>query len=298
MAGLSNLTSRANQVFLAEELAWTHTQLTANNLLIEAIVTINHNLIDACLLALINSHLQIDRIALDVSLGGNKLEEEVTIVHIHIGNGIVVLDCALIEQFLIIDITLLKAQNLIQHRGGINGVAHPVDIRDIIFLTLVDLEVDVDALVVIVGNTIPHNHGITIAFLVILVDDALLVFLEIGAHKFLLAKPLQNVKDTTLVGLLHCAFYLAVAKNFVALNVNLVHIYLLMLVDNNINNHLVLLTKVFLLINFACCLLKALSSIIFLYYLLYATSDVGCDLTSHKVAKAFGNILLLAFLHA
>ena len=60
VSGLSNLTCRTHQVFLAEQLTWTHTQLTAHYLLIQAVITINHNLVDACLLALIDSHLKVD----------------------------------------------------------------------------------------------------------------------------------------------------------------------------------------------------------------------------------------------
>ena len=153
-------------------------------------------------------------------------------------------------------------------------------------------------LIIIVSNAIPYNYRVAIAFLVVLVDNALLIFLKVGTHKLLLAEPLKHVKNTTLIGFLHSALNLGVAHHLVALDVNLVHINFLVLVDNDINNHLVLLTKVILLPYLTSSLLKSLSSIIFLDNLLYATSNIRSDLASHEVAKSLADILLLTFLHS
>ena len=51
--GLRNFTCRANEVLLAEQFPRPHPQFAADDLLIQAVVAVNHHLVDAGLLALV-----------------------------------------------------------------------------------------------------------------------------------------------------------------------------------------------------------------------------------------------------
>ena len=296
MTRLSNLAGRAHQVVLAEQIARTHTQLAAHHLLIQPVVAVDDHLINTCLLALIHAHLQVDGVALDARLDGDKLVEEVAIVHIQVGDSIVILLCALVEQFLVVDIALADAQHFVEHGGRIDGVAHPRHTVDVVFLALVDGDVNVDRLVVVVDHTVGHDDRIAVALLVILVDDALLVVLIVRAHKLLLAEELEQV--AFLIGLLHRALDLAVAQHLVAGDVNLVHLDFVVLVHHDVDHHRVLVAQVLALHDSTLGLLKTLVGKVLLDQLLDAVGDVGCHLAALHQTQPLLDFLLLAALHA
>ena len=63
MTSLGNLAGRAHEVGLAEEGAGAYTQFTADNLLIEAVVTVDHHIVDTCLRAFNHSHFERYRVS-------------------------------------------------------------------------------------------------------------------------------------------------------------------------------------------------------------------------------------------
>ena len=203
---LGNLTRRTHEVVLGEEVAGAHTQLAAHDFLIETVVTVDNHLVDASLLAFIHAHLQIDAVALDLALDGDELVEEVSVVEIEVGNGVVVLLRALVEQLLVIDVAFLDAQHIVEQCRREDGIAHPRDVGDVVTLALVNSEINVNALLVKGYNAVFHDNGIAIAFLVILVDNQLLVGLIVTLDKLLLRENLPQV--SLLVGLFHRALEL------------------------------------------------------------------------------------------
>ena len=103
---------------------------------------------------------------------------------------------------------------------------------------------------------------------------------------------------SALVGLLHGALDAAVAQHLVAVDVYLVHLYLGVLVDHDVDNHLVLLAQVFSLVDLAGHFLKALVLEVFFHNHLDAVGNVGGHLVAHLQPKLLGDVLLLAFFHA
>ena len=296
MSRLSNLACRAHEVLLGEQVTGTNAQLTTHHLLIQAVVTVDDHLVDAGLFALEHAHFQVNAVPLDFALDGYELIEQVTVVQVQVGNSVIVFLCALGEQLLVIHITLLDTQDLVENDRRIDGVSHPGDVRDVITLALINLEVNVNALPIIGDHAVAHDDSVAVTFLVILVDDELLVGLIIALDELLLRENLQDV--LLLIGLLHRALDLAVAQHFIAVDIDLVHLDFLMLVNIDVDDDLVLLAQVRFLDNFASRLAKALVGIVFLNDDLDAVGDIRCHLAAHLEVKALHDVLFLTALHA
>ncbi len=84
----------------------------------------------------------------------------------------------------------------------------------------------------------------------------------------------------------------------VALDVNLVDLDFLVLVDHDVDNHLVLLAQVLALVDGAHGFLKSLSGKVLLDNLLDAVGDVGSHLAAGSKVHTLGEVFFLAALHA
>ena len=278
MARLGDFAHRAHEVLLGEQVTGAHTQLATYHLLIQAVITVDDHLVDAGLLALIHAHLQRDAVTLDFALNRDEVIEEVTVVEIEIGNGVIILLGTLVEKFLVIDVTLLDAQHLTQSGRRIDGIAHPGDIRDIVAFALADLEVNIHALLIKGHNAVAQDNGITVTFLVILVDNELLVGFIIAHDELLLREDFPQA--LLLIGLLHGALDLVVAQYLVAVNIDFVDLDFLVLVHVDVDDDLVLFAQVGNLDNFTCSLTESLRSIILLNDEFDAVGDIGRHLAT------------------
>ena len=159
-------------------------------------------------------------------------------VHVEVRNGVVVGGEALVHELLIVDVAGLHAEVVVEHLGGIDGVAYPRYILDVVFASFVDGDVDVDGLFVVRHNAVGHNTGVTEAFLVVFLEDEVKVVAVVALHKLLLAEDFEEVE--ALVSLLHCTLEGAVGEHLVAVDINLVHLHLVVLVDDDVDEGLVL----------------------------------------------------------
>ena len=114
MTGLCNFTGRTHQVFLGEQLTRTHAELTADNLFIKAVVTVDDDAVDTSLRTFDDTHLESNRVTLHLRFDWNELEEQVTVIHIEVGNGIVVFHRTLVQQSLVVNVAGLHAENGIE----------------------------------------------------------------------------------------------------------------------------------------------------------------------------------------
>ena len=296
MSCLGDFTCRAHKCLLVEQFTGAHTQLAAHHLLIEAVVTVDYHLVDTRLRTLDDVHFEVDRVGVNVLLNRHEVEEEVAIVHVEVGNGIIVFGGTLVEELLVVHVARLDTEDIVEHIRGVDGVSHPVDARDIVFLSFLNLEIHIHLVVIVVYHAVAENLGIAVAKLVVFVDDELLVGLVVVGDKLLLAEKL--LEASALIGLLHHALELAVAEHLVTVDVDFVHLHLVVLIDHNIHNHLVLLAEVFLLIYAHGCVLEALAIVVFLDNLACTGSDIGRNLVALGEAKSQLDILALALFHA
>ena len=80
---------------------------------------------------------------------------------------------------LVIHIASLHAQHGIQIVGSHNGVTHPSDLTDIVFISLVEFHMDIHVLVIIGAHGIYEDGGIA--------ESQFVVFLNQGQLSILIA---------------------------------------------------------------------------------------------------------------
>jgi hypothetical protein len=79
---LGQVAQRTRNVTPAEKLPRLGTQLAQYHVVTRFGISLNRNLIDPCLLTLVNPYFDIDRIIFNKYLYGHDVEEKVTIIHV------------------------------------------------------------------------------------------------------------------------------------------------------------------------------------------------------------------------
>ena len=93
MSHLSDFTIRTLKRLFTEQVARTSTKFTTNYIFIQAVVTVNTHMADACLRTFGNTHFQINRVIVDVDFYRVKMEEYVTVVIIVVSDSIFIARC-------------------------------------------------------------------------------------------------------------------------------------------------------------------------------------------------------------
>ncbi|GFI67040.1 hypothetical protein IMSAG192_00564 [Muribaculaceae bacterium] len=237
MACLSDFTCRTHEVILAEKLTGLHTQLSTDYFLVQTVVTVDDYIVDCSLRALYHSHFESNRVAGHILFNRIQVIEQISVVEIKVAHGILILYRTLVEQFLVVDIAGTDVKYALKNLGGIYSIAHPVDIADVVFLSFFEVYIDIDILVVVLDNAVADNLGIAVAFLVVFGDNPVKVVPIIAFNEFLLTEEVDEL--ALLVGLLHRTLQHIVREHLVAVDVYLVHLYLRVFVDIDIDYILV-----------------------------------------------------------
>ena len=106
------LTCGTHEGFLGEEVSRLGAKLTAHHILVEAVVTIDAHMAQMGLRTFQHTHLQVDGVADNILLSRVDGREDITVVVVEVGHGIVVFSESLVEQLLIVDITLSHSQQI------------------------------------------------------------------------------------------------------------------------------------------------------------------------------------------
>ena len=239
----SDFTIRTFQSLFAEQVAGFGTQFPTHHALVHTVVTADGNMTYRSLRSLGNTEFQVNRVAVDIHFHRIQPIEHISVIIIKITHGIFIGRRTLLQFRLVIHIAFLHAEQVIQGCRGINRIAHPFYIAEIIPLTFFHLHVHIHRLLIMRRHTVFQNHGITISQLVILLYQVFLVFLVLFLYKFLRTEPTAGT--SFFIGLLenarneHRSFYLLGTQSMVSLNRNGVYLHLFFLVDTNIHNGLV-----------------------------------------------------------
>ena len=208
---------------------------------------------DVSLCALGDTHLKVDAVADDVHLDRVVVIEQVTIVPIVVANGVLVFREAFLQLLLVVHVTLLHTERAVQPVGGHDGVTHPRDVTQEIALTLIDLYIDIDVLIVDGPHGVFQDGGIAVAQFVVLVDKCRLGFIVTLRSKLL---RLEDVAELAgLVDFSEGTFFDKVTLNLVLRQVlqsvedYLAHLHLRLLVDGDVEDDLVLARHVVTLHN-------------------------------------------------
>ena len=297
---------RTHDCVFREEVARLRAQLTTNNILIEAVVSVDAHTADMRLRSFKYAHLEVDRVAHDVHFSRVELIKQVSVVPILITYGIVVFREAFLHQLLVIHVTLFHSKDIAQSRpvahaiGRINGIAHPRDVAQVVFLTFVHFHIDVHMLVIVVPNTIFHNDSIAESVFVVFVDKVLLVFLPALRRVLLRLKEIGEL--ACLVRLREGTFGeessldFLFAQLFVAIEHDVAYLHLLLLVHDDIEYHVVLLADIVALQDFDFGILEAFVVEILLRQHLGAVNGIRMYAHAFQQAQLLLHILTFTLL--
>ncbi len=129
-------------------------------------------------------------------------------------------------------------------------------------MSLLDIDIDVDLIVVIGDDGLVVDFGVVVAVLVIVVDERDEVFL-VEVFDELLGS--EEVEESLLVGLLHGAVELAIAHDVVAMEAKLVHLDFILLVNGDVENHVIITVAVGALVDFDLDIIEAFANEIVSY---------------------------------
>ena len=249
-----------------------------------------------------DAHLQVDGVAYDIHFHGVDVREDVTIVIIVVAGCVIVFFQALVDKFLVIDVTLLHIEHGIQVVGGHDGVAHPCDITDVVLVTLFNLYIDVHVLLVIVPDGVFEDSGIAEAQFVVFLYQLLLGLLVTLVGELL---GLEEVSElTSLMDLTEGAFGehttldLRVLEFLVAHQIDVAHLHLVLLVDVHVEHHLPLVVRVVALHDVDLSVLIALLVEVLLGQDLGSVDHIRRDLAALDDAQLGLHILALRLLDA
>ena len=148
--------------------------------------------------------------------------------------------------------------------------------------------------IVYLCHTIGEQQGVAIAPSIEFVKKKSLVFFILFGQEFLRA---QEVAERVFARLLHRTLCLAHLLFIKTGNINLVNLDTVLLIDVNVNEHLVITRNVFALLNVNIGILKTLIFKVTLDDNLRTVYHVGGNLRTHLQTEAFFNIFALALLH-
>ena len=221
------------------EFAREGAQLAADDFVVDALVARDAHLVDLELLALEYLDLDVDRVRADDRLGGFDLRHQVTVVLVErrdghrLGVGFLADAQSFVHRLFVVGVALAHAEHLLQVVGFVDRVAHPRYVADVIFVAFRDFEVDAQPLVVDRVDRIAHDRSVTVTARVVEVDQEVFVLFVII---FVELRPAENV-DALLVGLLEGTAQALVLELFVAREIDLADLDLVLAVDEERDVH-------------------------------------------------------------
>ena len=275
---LLDFTHGTHQVFTAEKLSRTGTELTADYVFIQTVVTVDADFIDSSLTAFEDTHFQVDGVTYDIYFHGVERVEEVTVVVVEVADSVFICTGTLFQQLLIVDVALLHTEQEIQLLGRIEGVTYPRYIAQVVFLSFFDFHEDIHRTVVIRLDAVFYNHGITITQFVVFVYNQLLVGFKIFFDELFGTEKVEQF--AFFIRFLHHTFQLLGCDGLITGDCNLMYLYLLLFVDIDIYQDLVLVVGIILLRDDDVGILETLIVKVALNQRLGAVYQVGGNLVS------------------
>ena len=228
------------------------------------------------------------------------MREHVTVVIVKVAHGVVVCAQSLVHEFLVVHASLVQAEVVGEQVGVVNGVAHPLHVAHVVFLSLFDLYPHIDVLWVYVPHAVAQDGGVAVSQLVVFLDKLLLVGFPALRGKLLrLEKCGQFAR---LVCLCECALSEQSALDseirefLVSLDDDVADAHFLLLVDDDVEYHLVLRGHVVALLYLDVGVFESLVLEVFLSQDFCSVDHVGRDLSAFEDAQLLLHVLPLALL--
>ncbi len=164
--------------------------------------------------------------------------EEVTMVCIKARHCVLIFAEAFFEHLLVVCLSGVHSQIGVKGLCGVDCVADPFYVADVVFLSFVNSQEHVYRFVIVFSHAVMRDLSIAITEFVIFVNNSCAVIGKIAVNELFLAEKLQQV--AVLVGLFHCPLELAVREHFVAVDINLVYLNLAVFIHIHVENHMIL----------------------------------------------------------
>ena len=295
----SDFPDRPLEIGLAEKIARLGVDLPTYNLLAGKVITIDYDVVQGGLLTLGDPHLDVDRVSLDVQLDRSDLEEQVTLVSVQLRHVIISLFSSsgepLGHSHHVIWVALVDLENAVELLRRVDGVSSPSHVPEVVFLSLVELEVDRQAVRFDIVDGILHDSSVTVTRLVELADEVQLV-----VRIFLLIELLaaEEIIDLIRLGFLHRFGKLEVGDSFVALEIDVPDADLVALVDREIDTDSVLDYGVLLGLDIDIAIQEAFLGIVFLDDSDRGGRDIIGEFTAPAQTKPLLKVFLFILLDA
>ena len=160
-------------------------------------------MVKCSLASFLNAHFQVDRVSHHIHLNRVQAVEHVTIVVIKVTNGIVIAGKTLVHERLVVNIATLHLQDTIQEVRVIDRVTHPRHIAQVIFFTLINVEVNIHMLIVDGFNAVGSNQSIAITPRVELFGQQVFILSIFFGQELFRA---EHIHKTLFVRLFHGTF--------------------------------------------------------------------------------------------
>ena len=240
-------THRTREGIHGEEIAGLGAKFAADDVIVDAVVAGDTNAVVSGLTSFAHANFEVDTVFVYFDFDGIGTEEDVTVVVILVADGVFVGIESLVEERLVVDVALFHAQSGFECLRGIDGVAHPGDIAEVVARALVEVDVDIDVLVVVSHDAVAEHHGVAITPTVHLLDEQALVFLILFGEEFARREGDPLFEGGAVAGLLHRVFQRCDHFGIDTSDVDFVDGDFVALVDIDVHNHAVVGRDIFVL---------------------------------------------------
>ena len=196
-------------------------------------------------------------------------------------NRIFVFAESLVEQRLIVEIALVHAQLVHQSIRRIDSITHPRDITDVVFLALIEIQVDIHVFGVHRHHRITHHQRITISPTVHFINEETLIFLILFGTEFTRSESNPLFESRAVARLLHRILQRIHQIRIYSHDMNLTNQNFIILIDIDVHNHVVVGCHIFMLHHIHFDILVALLFKILLNAELCAIHKVRGHLIAH-----------------
>lgn len=200
------------------------------------VVAFDDDVVDGGLSAFDDTHFEVDGVAFDARFDRDDVGEEVAVVHIEVVDGIVFLVESFFETFGVVDVATLHAKDTSKVVGGVDAIADPRYVADVVLYAFVDVDVDVDSVVVVAHYGFVEDTSIAIAVFIVVVDECNEVFFVEFFDEFF---GTEEVHKPFLVSFFHGTVELTICHYVVAMETELMDFYFVFFVDSDVENDVV-----------------------------------------------------------
>lgn len=279
-----------------EEVARFGSEFASDDVFIDAVISGDAHVVEGGLSSFVDSNFEVDGVVVDVDFDRIHAGEDVAVVVVEVCHGVIFVAESFVEEVHVIDVSLLHFQDSFHEVRRIDRVADPGDVSEVVFFSLIVVEIDVHVFFIDVDDAVCDEECIAEAPSVKFFDGAGFVFLKFFGNVFFGAEEVvEFVFSCLLHRFLHLDSFLFVVESC---DVNAVDFDFLVFVDVDVHDDFVVSGDVFALHDFNFAVVKSFVFKVFFDVVFRAVDDVCVDLASGLESNHFFAVFSFAFFDA